>query len=346
MKPISRRDLSALTRAGEWADSKLSYFLVSVGLLVFSARASFEPADILFLLANGVFFASFLGCSYMINDIADREVDLRAGKEKPVTKYSPRVLAALFSVIMALGIACIAAAELVLGVFAVWHLAVILAVYYLGFSYSVKPLRFKEKGLFGAVFCSCAQRIFPLAVTCLCFSPDRVLLAVVVLQNFFVGMRYILVHQLIDRTNDIRTGVRTFSTDHPDHSRAFVYANVIAEIALIIIQCVYVIRHFPSFAGYSLSVIAAAYMLLLVLYVRAVRYMLKEHVFETFSFVPFEDYYNILLPLWFYACMLTRSAFFLVFLFLLVFMQRKMIKVRGEFLLLYIRKVSGLRKTT
>ena len=87
-------------------------------------------------------------------------------------------------------------------------------------------------------------------------------------------------------------------------------------------------------------------MLLLLLSVRAVRYMLKENVFETFSFVHFEDYYNILLPLWFYACMLTRSAFFLVFLVLLVFMQRKMIKVRGEFLLLYIRKVSGLRKTT
>ena len=291
------KEYAELLRAGEWIDSKLTYYVISSALLILGSKLGLDNKDILYMTANALFFASYLGCSYMINDIADRIVDIQAGKKKLITKYSFPHLTLIFSVTLVFGIVAISLAEYSLGKFSFSLLGILILIYYLGFSYSIKPFRFKERGLGGTVFCSFAQRTLPLFLTIMVYDVDYILAVIVLLQSFFIGMRYILIHQLIDRVNDIKTGVRTFSAEHPAFSRRLIYGNILSEILLILLLNFYIFHIDQSTATTCLIVINAFYFVLLILYMRAVKFMLNENVFETFSFVPFEDYYSIIFPL-------------------------------------------------
>lgn len=329
------KEYTELLRAGEWIDSKLSYYVVSVALLILGSKLSLDNRDILFMSANALFYASYLGCSYMINDIADRTVDLQAGKKKLITKYSSLSLTIIFTATFLSGLFVISFAEYVLGKFSLPSLAVLIIIYYLGFSYSIRPFRFKERGLPGTVFCSFAQRTLPLFLTVMVYNVNFTLAVILLLQSFFIGMRYILIHQLIDRSNDLKTGVKTFSTEHPAFSRNLIYGNILAEIALIILLNRHIFSIGQLFAASCLSVINVLYFALLIIYIRAVRFMLNENVFETFSFVPFEDYYNIIFPLWLCLCFLSFNTWLIVAAAAILLIQRRMLSVRCEFLFLF-----------
>ena len=338
------REYKTLIRASEWADSKLPYFLFSVAALVALNGKIPGLSGFWFIQVNILFFASYLGSSYLINDMADRDIDLQAGKKKIIAGYSFPQTVIMLAATVAGGALPVLIVEAACGASVPSHIILIAGIYYLGFSYSIRPFRFKERGFAGTVFCSCAQRILPLAVAAAVFRVDYLLLAMLLIQGFMVGMRYILIHQLLDRKNDRETGVHTFSLHHPDAARKMIYVCVFFETVLIILLNLFLIRHGTGAAGKIFPAVTIIYFVLLAIFVRSVKYMLNERAFETFSFVPFEDYYNFFLPVCLFVSLLPLSPWYLIDILIVVLLDQKMLRVRAGFLSAYFSSLLRNRK--
>ena len=88
----------------------------------------------------------------------------------------------------------------------------IAVAYFFAIFYSIPPIRFKERGIWGLLVSATAQRSF----ICLFFFSlyDRYSLDTWLFFLLFtvIGIRWILVHQLIDIQNDMNNEVHTFTT--------------------------------------------------------------------------------------------------------------------------------------
>lgn len=217
--------LAAVVRWREWHDSKLMLFLVAICYAVLRQPAPglAQLRTAAALLAVLSFYAAF---GHVINDYADRAADRAAGKPKLLAAWSePAALAAV--TIPALGTAIIAAVTFNTATVALTFAALLLAAIY-----SLPPLRLKERDLLGWAAAAAAQRTLPIAIVFQAFGAwDAVAIGLTVL-NTLIGLRFIIVHQLLDRTNDQRTGVRTVATQHrPQPLVALLRLLFVPEIA-------------------------------------------------------------------------------------------------------------------
>ena len=111
-----------------------------------------------------VLFANFflyLFFAYVVNDYADRDHDLASGKHR---------LVALLPRPVGLGLAVgLAAGSLAVGYAAAgWglYLLVLCAGLFCGAAYSVKPVRVKERGLWGVGFAAVVGKVIPILMVC------------------------------------------------------------------------------------------------------------------------------------------------------------------------------------
>lgn len=204
------RRLAAPMRAGEWWEHKLAPTLAlfyATSLSLGAGIAELAPA-ILLLLAALIPGAAYVS---IINDLADREDDRRAGKANRMAA-APRGLAWL-----AVGL------PLAAGLAVAWHwrddpllLGFYLAAWVSFTLYSVPPFRLKARGLAGLAADASGAHLFPtlVAVVLACraseAAPDPLWLAGAGLWAFAHGLRGILWHQLLDSEADEAGGVRTF----------------------------------------------------------------------------------------------------------------------------------------
>jgi hypothetical protein len=92
-------------------------------------------------------------------------------------------------------------------------IALILTAYIVATLYSLPPTRLKERGTLGLLAAAVAQRTLPAVIVFQAMGVwDRTAVALCVLSTL-IGLRYILVHQILDLRDDARTGLRTFGTD-------------------------------------------------------------------------------------------------------------------------------------
>jgi len=199
--------LPALVRFAEWYDSKLPPYVgaVAYAVLIGNADDSTRVGDLLALLALFVLYASF---GHLVNDYADRDVDRTAGKARAFAAWPAQWA------IAAIGLAGFATVAVTLDRFDFATIALTLAALAVAALYSLPPARLKEKGIAGIVASALSQRALPpaIAFTALdAWDPAAVLFCAM---SFVVGVRYILVHQLMDLGADGRGGVRTFATTH------------------------------------------------------------------------------------------------------------------------------------
>lgn len=113
-------------------------------------------------LKSALFVFLFLAFGYLINDYCDRESDKKAGKDKVIFNLSERTIRISFILV-------IAGAILPVWIYSGFSLAVIGAeavTFVMGASYSMPLFRFKEKGVWGLIVSSFAQRCMPLLVIC------------------------------------------------------------------------------------------------------------------------------------------------------------------------------------
>jgi cytochrome P450/4-hydroxybenzoate polyprenyltransferase len=196
--------LGHLVRWRDWSTSKLPTYLVAVFYALTQrpapdAGAFAEAAALIALLC---LYAAF---GHIVNDYADRAADRAAGKAKMIARLDERQ--ALTAVVVpAIGTLLLALAAFGAGTFLLSASAVSVAAIY-----SLPPVRLKERGFAAWASAAAAQRTLPLAIVFQALGAWDWVAVLIVLHGTVVGVRFIVLHQILDRDNDRRSGVRTIA---------------------------------------------------------------------------------------------------------------------------------------
>jgi 4-hydroxybenzoate polyprenyltransferase len=196
---ISR--LVGLFRLRDWYKSKLAFAIAAALLLC----PSIELSE---LLAIAVGISAWAGFGYAMNEIADAPTDQRAGKRNKAVglPLSAQAFALSFA-------ACTAITASLLWAVDIWSPLLILAGLTLAWAYSAPPLRLKERGLAGVLAGAIAQWSLPVLAIAAA-QPSiwtRADVAAYALTGFFLGIRWMVIHQVEDEFRDRVSGVRTFA---------------------------------------------------------------------------------------------------------------------------------------
>ncbi|MCI9531536.1 MAG: UbiA family prenyltransferase [Lachnospiraceae bacterium] len=273
-----------MIRVEEWLFSKIPFMFVPLFTYIHTYGLYHGNYGLGLCLQYFIFIVTFYGFGYAINDFSDKEIDRKAGKENVMGEISP------------------AAGVLVLGVlvtgcapFLAMHLSVrtallFAAVYFWGAAYSVRPFRFKERGIAGLLVSSLAQRSLPLLP--LAGADARMWKGVLLwgTVGFLTGLRYILIHQYEDMENDRQTGTRTFVNARNGGIASIIGACLCLELFLVSAAGIY-----GRMAGYWIGLAACLALSVPVFY--TVHYIYRKSYFASFLCVPLEDLYNFYLPL-------------------------------------------------
>jgi 4-hydroxybenzoate polyprenyltransferase len=194
----------AAVRWDEWYASKLPFAWTACA----SAAASSPLRDAVVLQRTAAVLLFTCLCAafgHVANDHADRECDRSAGRLTPVTGLTEHaallVLAALGAA--ALGALAIAATSPAAAAAGIAGIA-------LAAAYSLRPLRLKQRGAAGVWSAAAAQRTLPVLVAFATLRPlDGEAWAFAAVAQL-AGIRWMLVHQVVDAANDRHAGVATY----------------------------------------------------------------------------------------------------------------------------------------
>ena len=187
-----------------------AYLAVALGALAPGALV----AMLLPFLGSVVGIAGF---GYYLNDVCDLAADLAAGKANSAAAQGRPARAAILFGLLALGLS-----PWILLPRHPLNLALLGLQVALLTLYSARPFRLKERGFAGAVADTLYGHLLPVAITVATFFPGLAgrtaanllaALPLAVLGALLLaakGLRNILLHQLGDRENDRRAGIRTF----------------------------------------------------------------------------------------------------------------------------------------
>ena len=162
--------------------------------------------DLFCFICFSVFSTTY---GYLINDLADMELDARHGKANTFmedTKHRACLIVLLFGAI-----------SVVFGTRFVGNpvfLLLWLAWFFSATFYSVKPFRLKERGKLGLAVVVLAQRVLPILLLFAAFEYEA-WLEVIVFTAYvlFRGLSSDLNHQIADFRNDALTSTQTFAVD-------------------------------------------------------------------------------------------------------------------------------------
>lgn len=282
------RRLLKLIRWNDWYDSKLPLFFLTYYYLLL-IHHQVQPQNLVLLLPLGIFFASLSSFGYMLNDYYDRFIDKISGKENVMGSLSAwqRVLA----LVTVLSTGLIAFIPFYNYQFAVIPL---FFSYISSIMYSMRPFRLKERGILGIICVSLAQRVFPLLIVFGIFEHFRLDTLIFLALSFLIGLRWILVHQLLDRDKDIQTKVETFATSEtPERTYNAMFCFFIVEViaAVVLVGMITYVVHlmFPLLIAYFL------YELHLYPLWKRLGF---QRMLSSYDFAPLAAFYFFWLPLW------------------------------------------------
>lgn len=277
-------------RVEEWMSSKVT---MMVGILMYFLLLSgcSVKTVVIDVFVYFLFISMFLAISYVVNDFSDLEIDKKVGKKKVIANMTKtQIWLSLICMFMIGNIPLFYVVEnkkLVI--------ALIVIIYLLGISYSAPGIRFKERGALGLVECSFAQRCMPLSIICLFINMNYkmdILLGIWIAISMLDGFRYILIHQIIDMENDIKSGVQTFIVKKKKNYRNVVISFLVTEVIL----CATVMA--PLFQ--TNKVLVVLFVLVNVymeysIYNVLCKYAQKDWL-ACFDSVPLEAFLNIFMP--------------------------------------------------
>lgn len=189
--------LKKMVRWKDWKDTKLIFFFIFLAVYI--------PEMSLFngiyeLLIGLIFVCVCLSLGHITNNISDYELDKLTGKHttKPqITK--------LFMVIL-LFLLFLTSIHYVTDYLS---LTIIIVSVFLGLSYSVKPIRLKERGFWGIVVGGVSQRVLPLLpIAYFWHILPAVSLYLALLS--LISVRQMLIHQIKDYEGDLAGEANTF----------------------------------------------------------------------------------------------------------------------------------------
>jgi 4-hydroxybenzoate polyprenyltransferase len=201
-----------IIRTDNWFRQKLPPLLaVAYAVLLVGAV---EPISALRTLPFVVLTICFVAAyGHVINDIFDVDADAAAGRPNAMTRVSPGQRIGLLIFLLASGLGCVAALRptpMLVGLFVVNCLLPTL--------YSLPPIRLKERGISSVLADAFGSHVIPTLFVGMSLqevaSGDPTLEYRLILAAtcwaFFVGVRGILVHQVVDQSNDRAANVVTY----------------------------------------------------------------------------------------------------------------------------------------
>jgi ectoine hydroxylase-related dioxygenase (phytanoyl-CoA dioxygenase family)/thioesterase domain-containing protein/4-hydroxybenzoate polyprenyltransferase len=286
------RSLFNLLRGQDWWFYKIPPLLAIAYAEILTQDIPPHPSfTTLLALTVSMFCVAAYG--HVVNDIFDVEVDKKAGKPNRMASLSRGQQTGL-----SLGLA-------VLGLIPWWWIGfnptsgiLLAAIYLLLTVYPAPPLRLKERLVFGAVADAATVHAVPTLLVATVFanlavpsSPSNNLLAIIATAwAFAVGIRGILLHQIWDRENDLKSGIQTLATKLGVGTLRFWINSIVFPLeAILSTALVLVIAQSSPF----FLVPCAAYGLMLLL--------IGQNKFNPSppekSYIVLHDFYEVWLPL-------------------------------------------------
>lgn len=169
---------------------------------------------------------------YLMNDIFDLEVDGKAGKRNPMTELSSTQCFLFCAAALIFGFA-----PALFVSYSRTSLLLLAFEYLLPTMYCVPPVRLKGRGILGLICDAFGAHIAPCLYVISVMAHGRrtsaqtppsttVFICLVCVWALFLGLAGIVIHELEDRQNDLRSGIRTFAT-------ATSFANIRVSVSLI-----------------------------------------------------------------------------------------------------------------
>jgi len=218
-----------VTRVAEWGVHVL-IFLVMALLLIGMSTTDYSAALLPLAVVTFCQILAFAFC-YVLNDLTDLREDRLQGKVRPIQSWSKTAVVLLLLLTGPLSLVVLFIATRRLDV-----LSIGLVQFVLGMGYSMRPLRFKERGLAGLITAAVSQRIPPLLILAMLIPHPAQVVWYLAIWLTFLGLMFITEHQMEDRDADARTGVRTFATVNGERTTAIVrlasFAGFSASAAL------------------------------------------------------------------------------------------------------------------
>jgi 4-hydroxybenzoate polyprenyltransferase len=238
------------TRSSDWVDSKLAW--LGTGCYYLALISGWSLADTLAVMVRVFpFVVSLAALGYAANDYWDREADVAAGKRARESAPGPAGHRWLVTVLMVATVL----ATVPLAVQGPSLLAG-LALLVLAIAYSAPPLRLKTRGGWGVLAGALAQwgtpalpllvgRVTPTAGFALLFA-----------LGLSAGLRWMLLHQILDAPGDTRAGLRTFATDQGIARAATIIRGLVGlEVSLLATWSLVELRTRPA-----LAIVSAVYL--------------------------------------------------------------------------------------
>ncbi len=213
MNILSRRNFGLIRYNSVWQNS--AALLALTLWRVPPSRAFLGRVGLFFL-----FSTLMTAYGYLVNDLADVDLDRRHGKSNAFADVPKGRAALLLLALLALGAASALPFLARRNFAALWALWLALASFY-----SLPPLRLKERALAGLAATVLAQQTLPLLLLLAAFdTPCSPLGLAFGLFATLRGLSSDLGHQVRDYANDLRTGTRTFAVSVGYAQSAQLYA--------------------------------------------------------------------------------------------------------------------------
>lgn len=177
---------------------------------------------------------------YLINDLADRDLDKKHNKANTFEHDS--VLRAISVVLFFLLLSVFFAVPFLKQS---WFPALWLSWIIISSFYSLPPLRLKERGSVGLIFVVLAQRVIPILLIFASF-PWATVPEIVVLTFYALlrGLASDMNHQIQDYANDIQTNTKTFAVEagQTKSSRIFYLILEVEKVLLLVILTMFLLN--------------------------------------------------------------------------------------------------------
>lgn len=316
-------------RLSEWYDSKIPFMLAAFMYFYYLDIEQYSCEQFLErFIAYMLYISMFLAFSYVINDFSDIEVDRKAGKHKIISELPVPVVIASMILMVCIGICPL----LLIVKNRITYLLLSVFIYLAGAAYSIHIFRFKEKGIIGLLECSVAQRCLPLIPLFFIVKIPLLFFWIFQLISFVNGIRYLLIHQNIDYENDMKSGVATLATCGKIDYKILIKLSLAVETILIIILFV------------QLSLISKLGILIGNLYVvfeliigTVVMKYIKADWIGSFICVPFEDLYNIIIPVFLAILLAVKSPVNIFVVCMLVIITANSFKHKWSFINIFFQ---------
>jgi 4-hydroxybenzoate polyprenyltransferase len=232
-------------------------------------------ADFFILFLFSVFSTTY---GYLVNDLADRDLDRAHGKSNTFEKDS--TLKATLIVLFFLSLGVIFAIRFIgrPGFLPLWLVWLFIATFY-----SVKPIRLKEKGKVGLAFVVLAQRVLPVLIAFAAFQYRDVFTVIIfTIYILFRGLSSDVNHQLEDLSRDTITRTGTFAVQAGTLKVERLLRFSLEAEKLLLLGCLFFIYFkLPALTMYGVSLVMPILGVYVVLYGTSILMLGKDSAMKT-----------------------------------------------------------------